>query len=158
MTLQTSGSISLADLASEYTDSPPYSMSEFYRNGGKVPNSVTVNVPAGSYTSQQYRATAPVYWWRAAVLTQIIWNGTVVGPSGAIISSTATSYSYGGYDYARGAFVANVTLGTGKNAFTAPNYKVKRRTSATTSSQSVNQNVPTSGQVSLSQFYGGRKT
>ena len=50
VTLQTSGAISLADLASEYTDSAPYSMSEFYRNGGKVPNSITVNVPAGSYT------------------------------------------------------------------------------------------------------------
>ncbi len=157
MTLQTSGSISLADLASEYTDSAPHSMSEFYRNGGKVPNSVTVNVPAGSYTAEQYSTTSPIYWWRPAVLTQIYWNGVVVN-QGALTSTTATTYSAGGFDYARGALVGNFTTGTGKTAFTAPNYKVKRRTSATTSTQSVNQNVPTSGQISLSQFYGGRKT
>ena len=157
MTLQTSGSISLADLASEYTDSPPYSMSEFYRNGGKVPNSVTVNVPAGSYTAQQYSASSPVYWWRAAVFSQIIWNGVVINGS-QMTSVNATTYSAGGYDYLRGSLVGNVTVGTGKNAFTAPNYRIRRRTSATTSSQSANQNVPTSGQVSLSQFYGGRKT
>lgn len=155
MTLQTSGSISLADLASEYTDSAPYSMSEFYRNGGKVPNSITVNVPAGSYTSEQYSTSSPIYWWRQAIFADVRWNGTVVN-SGQMTNVNATTYSAGGYDYARGALVGLYTTGTGKTAFTGTNYKIKRRTSATTSSQNVNQNVPTSGQVSLSQFYGGR--
>ena len=130
-------------------------MSEFYRNAGKVPNSVTVNVPAGSYTAEQYSTGSPIYWWRAAVYSEIRWNGTFIN-SGATTSVNATTYSAGGYDYARGALVGNFTTGSGKVSFTAPNYKIKRRTSATTSSQNVNQNVPTSGQVSLSQFYGGR--
>lgn len=38
MALQSSGAISLADLAGEFPDSTPYSLSEFYRGGGKVPD------------------------------------------------------------------------------------------------------------------------
>lgn len=45
MPLQTSGPISLADIAAEFGDTPPHSMSEFYRDGGKVPG-VNSNVPA----------------------------------------------------------------------------------------------------------------
>ena len=152
MTLQTSGTISLADLASEYTDSTPYSMSEFYRNGGKVPNSITTNVPAGSYVTQ-YNQTS--YYWRVGIFAEIRWNNVSIN-SGALTGSTATTYSAGGYDYERGAFVGNVTTGSGKSSFTWQYYQVRRRTSATTTTTNVNQNVPTSGQVSLSQFYGGR--
>lgn len=41
MTLQSSGSISLSQIASEFGDSAPNSMSEFYRGGGKVPDTST---------------------------------------------------------------------------------------------------------------------
>ena len=44
MALQSSGSITLAQIASEFGDSQPHSLSEFYRNGGKVPANNT-NVP-----------------------------------------------------------------------------------------------------------------
>lgn len=44
MALQASGPISLADLAAEFADTAPYSMSEFYRDGGKVTGNNT-NVP-----------------------------------------------------------------------------------------------------------------
>ena len=154
MTLQTSGSISLANLASEYSDSQPNSLSEFYRNGGKVPNSITTNVPAGSY-STQYNVNT--HYWRVGIFSDLRWNNVTVN-SGAMTSATATTVTIGGFDYERGAFVANITQGSGKVAFTYAYYKIKRRTSATTSTQSVNQNVPTSGTISLSQFYGGRAT
>lgn len=44
MTLPLSGPLSLSDLAGEFGDTVPYSLSEFYRNGGKVPG-VNTNVP-----------------------------------------------------------------------------------------------------------------
>ena len=154
MTLQSSGAISLANLASEYTDSAPNSLSEFYRNGGKVPNSITTNVPAGSYVTQYNQST---YYWRVGLFSEIRWNNVTIN-QGALTSSTATTYSAGGFDYQRGSFVGNVTTGSGKTAFTWAYYQVRRRTSATTSTQNVNQNVPTSGTISLSQFYGGRAT
>lgn len=37
MALQSSGPISFSDLAAEFGDTKPYSFSEFYRDGGKVP-------------------------------------------------------------------------------------------------------------------------
>lgn len=39
--LQSSGAISLSDLATEFGDTAPYSMSEYYRDGGKVPGNNT---------------------------------------------------------------------------------------------------------------------
>ena len=41
MALQSSGAITLAQIASEFNDSTPHSLSEFYRNGGKVPGNNT---------------------------------------------------------------------------------------------------------------------
>ena len=46
MALQSSGAISLANLQSEYGGSNPISMSEYYRNGGLVPNSISSTTPA----------------------------------------------------------------------------------------------------------------
>lgn len=43
MPLPTSGAISVSQLATEFGDSVPYSLSEYYRNGSLVPN--TKNVP-----------------------------------------------------------------------------------------------------------------
>lgn len=142
-------------MAAEYGGSAPHSLSEYYRSGGNVPNSITVNVPAGSFTAEQYSTSSPIYWWRTAINPQLYWNGVIVS-SGSFININATSFSTGGFDYHRGAFVENFTTGSGKTSFTAANYKIKRRTSATTSTQNVNQNVPTSGQVTLSDYYGGR--
>ena len=38
MTLQTTGAISLANIATEFNDTQPNSISEFYAGGGKVPS------------------------------------------------------------------------------------------------------------------------
>ena len=44
MALQASGPISFAEIAAEFGDTPPHSLSEFYRDGGKVPSNNS-NVP-----------------------------------------------------------------------------------------------------------------
>lgn len=52
MVLQTSGQISLANLATEFGDSAPHSLSEFYRGGGLVSSSTTnSNVPTSGAIS-----------------------------------------------------------------------------------------------------------
>jgi hypothetical protein len=52
MVLQSSGQISLANLATEFGDSAPHSLSEFYRGGGLVSNSATnSNVPTSGTIS-----------------------------------------------------------------------------------------------------------
>lgn len=52
MAVQSSGAISLSDLAEEFGDTQPYSMSEYYRDGGKVPG-VNSNVPASGLIRMQ---------------------------------------------------------------------------------------------------------
>lgn len=157
MALQTSGAISLANLQTEYGDTAPISLSEFYRNGGKVPNTITVNVPAGAFTSYLYDRTGNNYYWNVSFFAGGQWAGSSAGfPQ--FTATTATSVTVGGFEYQRGSFVETITVGSGKNQVTTSYYRIRRRTVATTSTISVNQSVPTSGTISLSQFYGGRKT
>ena len=60
MALQTSGEISLNNLATEFGDSAPNSMSEFYSGGSLVANNaVNVNVPSsGAVSLSNYRGSA----------------------------------------------------------------------------------------------------
>lgn len=60
MALQASGEISLNNLATEFGDSPPNSMSEFYSGGSLVANNaVNVNVPSsGAVSLSNYRGSA----------------------------------------------------------------------------------------------------
>jgi hypothetical protein len=99
MPLQTSGSISLADIAAEFGDTAPHSMSEFYRDGGKVPG-VNSNVPASGLIRlgdffgavnellQQVTAQASVNaqtifgsnWGAAVPKRLLIPSGVTIGP------------------------------------------------------------------------------
>ena len=60
MALQGSGAISFAQIAAEYGDSQPHSLSEFYRNGAKVPGheNINSNVPtSGTIRFAQFYST-----------------------------------------------------------------------------------------------------
>lgn len=141
MTLQTSGAISLSQVQSEYGGSNPISMSEYYRGGSYVPSS---NV--GSYSS--YQANASTYYWadvgNSGTVT-IEWNNSVV----ANFTSSATTYITGGYEYQKGTLFSSSS--GGKGGPTTYYYRVRRRTN----SGSINTNVPTSGSISMNDFYGG---
>ena len=58
MVLPSSGTISLGQIATEYSDSQPNSMNEFYRGGGKVPTTVsgssTESVPSSNATYSDF--------------------------------------------------------------------------------------------------------
>ena len=86
MTLQSSGAISLSNIAGEFGGSTPHSLSEYYRGGGLVPNITPNNsIPTSGQISmsQFYGSTATL-------------------PIDNNISCTVQTY----------------TVGTGKNAFT----------------------------------------
>ena len=151
MALQSSGAISLSQVQGEYGGSNPIQMSEYYRNGGLVPNSISTTAP-GSYTAYFYNQTNT--HWRVFVFSGITWGGSNISTGN--LSGTATTFTSGGYDYQRGDFVQYVTSGFGKMQTTSAHYKIRRRLSSVTTTTSVNQSVPTSGTISLSQFYGGR--
>lgn len=140
MALPTSGAISLANLQGQYGGASPIYMSEYYRktnNTGYVKHSKNVT----STTPEYY--TINQYHWKqnnAGNTLEIMWNYTVVWSGLAQM----TSASIGGITYYRGAY-------NGMYGFFYY-YAIKRRT---TSTVYLNQTVPTSGQISMSQFYGG---
>ena len=111
-------------------------MSEYYRGGSYVPST-----GAGSYTSYYGSLGSPTYYFTNT--GSIVWNGASIGNAG----TNATSYTAGGYTYQRGSLFYTQT---GK--FTVYYYQVRRRQS----SVSINTGIPSSGTISMSQFYGGR--
>lgn len=50
MAIKSSGQLSFTEIVAEFPDTPPHSMSEFYRGGGKVPD-INTNVPASGAIS-----------------------------------------------------------------------------------------------------------
>ena len=96
MALQASGAISIGDLATEFGDSAPNSMSEFYSGGSLVANNaVNVNVPSsGAVSLSNYRGSAGTQTRNISI------NLGYLNPSGGVglttISSTATPFAIGG--------------------------------------------------------------
>ena len=151
MALQSSGTITLAQVQSEFGGSNPISMSEYYRGGSYVPT--TVGSAAGSYSS--YYGNLTSYYWEdtAGGFLSLVWNGTNVYNSSS--GTTATTITASGYDYNRGTLFHS--SGGGKGGGPTTNYyRIRRRTTATTTT--VNTNIPSSGTISMNQFYGGRNS
>lgn len=112
MTLPVSGTISLANIASEFKDSTPYSMSEFYRGGGRVMNTPsTINIPLSGeikfsnfYGAQNYftyNETISTNTVGYSLYTKLIaagWNGTAT--VNANITIPAGVWVYGNNDWA----------------------------------------------------------
>lgn len=96
MTLQSSGPISLVDIANEFSDTTPNSLSEFYRGGGKVPNiSANNTVPtSGAISIGNFYSAA--HQWTTSATTSTIWN-TSWDTSATTSWSTATVVTEGPY-------------------------------------------------------------
>ena len=148
MALQGSGAISLSQVQTEFTGANPISMSEYYKNGPYVPS--TVGGAAGSWSGYTGNFS---YGFRVSSfgVTYVWWAGVVVGQAGGNVTSLTT----GGYDYERGT-QWNTSGGTKYDPESWTYYAGRRRTAST--SVTVNASIPTSGAISMSQFYGGRKT
>lgn len=179
MTLPASGALSLSQLAAEYGGTAPHSLSEYYRNGPYVPNSVIVREPVSGYFPNS--TIDGVYSGDNVIQGQCMMNGSgVADPIGSVdlwvgysndggasyasplVSVSLTSanlragYTYNGYTYYAkpgAGFTLSIDLGKG-NFIYYTYWKIYRVGGATP----VNQSVPTSGTLSLSKFYGGRKT
>jgi len=149
MALQGSGAISLAQVQAEFTGANPISMSEYYKNGPYVPSAI--GSAAGAWSAY----TSHAQWFFSTSnfgYSQVVWAGVLIGqPSGA-----PTTYTSGGYDYERGTQF-NTSGGTKNDPEYFVYYSIRRRTSVTY--VAVNASIPVSpGAISMSQFYGGRKT
>lgn len=161
MAVVSSGPIRLgADVGATFGDSAPYSMGEYYRGGALVPASIPYTVtayegPAYGWDGSNYSYVWTV-WSDGAVA--IVWayqniyggqnGGGSPGPGGF------SSISIGGYTYYQGAYQTTVDV---KGTVLWYEYAVGRYYYYT-AYETVNTNIPSSGQISLTQFYGARKT
>jgi hypothetical protein len=177
MALQASGAISFLNLQTEFGGVVPIGINEYYRNGIYVPNSIIESLPSSgdpdSYDGgdgffYRYSTFSPVYrlsfFYPDAIpntwTVEISWNGVIVyAASGSHAGEEfPVSFVVGDSTYYRspGAvdldFSAPGEFGEGFEEI-ASHFGVRQSTTVT-----VNQSIPTSGQISANQFYNGRKT
>lgn len=102
MVLPTSGALSLGQIATEYSDSQPNSMSEFYRGGSLVPTTVSGNAtqaaPSTNGTYNDFGSVTGLTLVRAS-------GSTTVGPTTTSTLSPGASTSTG--NSSSSSFVAN---------------------------------------------------
>lgn len=134
MTLQTTGPISLADIATEFGGTVPHSLSEYYRNGGRVPtanqnlsiptsgaisfsnfygsvNRLAVYITISSNLSNYFLDTSKINGYIAG-LTDVF----VTINSGVYVYSVSSEAAYGAFGI-DGSWAAGDTISIVNNGF-----------------------------------------
>ena len=160
MALQTSGTITFAQLQSNFGGANPIGMNEYYRGGANVPT--TVGTAAGAWSSYgpnhvNYGLIKGQGYTGGATYT-MRWVGSIVYAESTTnpFNSSNIAYNIGGYDYQFNATAWTINY-PGKYGTHTYWYHAQRRR-VTGSSVTVNTGIPASGAISMNQFYGGRNT
>tara|TARA_B110000858_G_scaffold53057_1_gene61565 strand:+ start:651 stop:1154 length:504 start_codon:yes stop_codon:yes gene_type:complete len=165
MAMPASGAISFSQLQTEYGGANPININEYYSSGTAAKNTTTNRVP-GSYNAvtaawmqYTYSASFSVIRYSAGLygpLDQWTFGGTQIyfaaGPQTSIVVS-GTSYYIGGYSGNQTYTAANPK--TGSPAFYTTYYGIQRYENVSTYTL-VNPGVPTSGTISMSQYYNSQ--
>jgi hypothetical protein len=147
-TLPGSGAISIGTLNGFFSGSGT-AMSNFYRGGGRVPSTRTVAITVREPSSGEFYSFR-WEWVRnyaSGNESDIWWNGSYIGSA----DISATSFTSGSVTYFRGSFQTSdfdPELGTLRD------YYGIFRTFPSTTTVAINTGVPSSGTISLSNFYG----
>jgi hypothetical protein len=151
--LPSSGPLSINDIRNLFGGPGSPSMANYYRGGAYIPSTKTVTTREPT-SGQNFFIGTPVgtwYFWSVennpnTGPTNYAWNSftRVIGPG------TFTSYTTGGFTYFRGALVRVNSDPYG----TFYDYGIYRESYSTTN---INTGIPSSGQISISQFYGAEK-
>ena len=156
-TLQTSGAISLNDVKTTLGGLAAPSLSNYYRGGTYVKSSRTVNDETRQPSSGGYYSTVAGFYsyWTASegggtpefIGYEIMWQGSSIRNSSSVNAFSYSSYTVGNVTYYRGTYL-HTSQPSNIRA-----YEVYRRV-YTTTTQSINTGVPSSGQISLASLYG----
>lgn len=152
--LQSSGAISINDIKTIFGGPTNPSLGNYYRAGTFIPasKSVLVTTNEGPFYSTPYR------WFNGIVNypSMIYWNGVTV----AYPAYNATTYTTGSTTYVRGTVMYNYAAYEPSGKFYIyvawDAYQVSKSTSVI-GSQAINTGIPSSGAISLSQFYGAER-
>ena len=156
MALQTSGTISINDLRAEFGDSGSSSLSEFYRGGGLVPATETTTTydPGPGTTDYEYSLTSPLYGWvqdeSSPYTNYLYWNDVeFVQFTDSAFNATSSYTHTDGWTYIRDSSPSATGIDLGDIIVSV--FQIRRQQSTTTN---INTGVPTSGTISLDDFYG----
>lgn len=155
MALQSSGEIDIMDIVGEFGGSSPHGIAEYYRNGAYVPADITtygtqtpfmydassMGVPSGGYSNYRWLSYSNSYSFHYD--GNISWDGGYIYTGYLPVSYTTVLQS--GYQYVRGAQIETNNI--------IYYFEVARRSYTSTP---INNGVPTSGEIDLADFYGGR--
>jgi len=156
--LPTSGTISINDLRVEFGDSGSSSLSEFYRGRGLVPatQTTTTTTYEPTATTYEYSLVSPLYGWvqdeSSPFTNYLYWNDVeLVQFTDSSFNATSSYTHTDGWTYIRssGALDTGIDLGD----IIVSVFPIRRQKTTTTVTN-INTGVPTSGTISLSDFYG----
>ena len=137
-TLQTSGAITLANIQSQFVGSNPISMSEYYKDGSYVSapkNTATYSSDYRVVRTGSWGSNGNVYfYWAGTVKSNINGYTTFAGTYGLDLQDAGDGYLYNVEgNYSASNFVQYFVI----SRYNKANY-----------------NLPTSGQITMNQFYG----
>ena len=158
MALPTSGTISINDLRAEFGDSGSSSLSEFYRGGGLVPSTQTTSTTTyePSATTFEYSLVSPLYGWvqdeSSPFTIYLYWdNVELVQFTDSSFGATSSYTHTDGWTYVRASSPSATGIDLGDIIVSV--FPIRRQ-KTTTTVININTGVPTSGTISLSNFYG----
>jgi hypothetical protein len=159
MTLPKSGSLSFSDLMNEFSSRKPVRLSDYYRKGKYVPNTIggmqEQRQPSSGWSFSKHKYDWMLSWedydGYYDDYFELYWAGREV----VFLRKrfTGKSYTRGGWTYRRGTKRG----GWGNKYVGGDRYAVYRSRRVDTTTK-VNQSIPTSGKLSISQLYGGRSS
>lgn len=167
MALASSGPLTFSSIQGEYGGANPINISEYYRNGSYVPDSITTTSYYWTYpgyrTLVEVPDTSQNYWTKDGTSYQLFLNGSLA------YSTTSNFFPFevaiGGKPPAGpgASYVQTGFKGTFQTIGDVNYYKVGQATynayeASTSTTVSANQTVPIGGVISVSNFYNGRKT
>lgn len=155
MTLPKSGSLSFSDLMNEFGDQKPVSFSDYYRKGKYVPNTIggmqVQRQPSSGWSFSKFKYDWMVSWDDYGDYFDLHWAGSKVVSLNSDFNGK--SYTRGGWTYHRGS--ERDRWGDRYGGLVRYALYRARRVDTTTK---VNQSIPASGKLSISQFYNGRSS
>lgn len=169
MATPTSGSISVGDLRTEFRIpyNQPISLSQFYRNGSFVKDSVTLSTITREPTDGSYLflevGTIQSYWEVdvtmehyviAKTSSKLVWKGsTILSPT---VGEDVDTRVIGGWTYAKGAEMSDGWVsGDYTSGLYRFRYQIRRFKTATSQvASTANRNVPRTGAISLNHLRG----
>ena len=151
MALQSSGPISLSNIATEFGGTVPHAMSEYYKGGGLVPSTIPEAVTASSLTGSYApnKRTPPIGGYDPQIntfnrlYTHALWGDN--GSTGSMDMSFNVSKT-GTYNYYFGWFIQNSNAASGNTYFYANGVLIATHNNA----GSNNNTVSVTGTLSLS--------